>query len=181
MKLVRTVLCAVALSVSAGVGHAQSLTPFQQDALDKILASMDPEIRPMMRAQLARTLAALNEQQVSMMLAALTESMVDTEAAEDEESYASESASPEDLEYNCAQYEPVMRRVWQASRAFDDFVTRNLAEHCPSEEFAVFGRQEIERRLDRDVRRCVPRHIRSRAVIVVFSQAPHAPFVAARE
>lgn len=141
MIAVRARTCViVALCAWAGAGHAQSLTPFQQQALDQIVESLDPEIRPMMRAQLAPTLAMLNEQQVTMMLEAMTESLADTVEVDDGSSLVNEPASPADLEYNRAQFEPVIRRAWQAGKAFDEFVTATLAEHCARERpFAVFG------------------------------------------
>src|SRR5690606_29095643 len=42
---------------------------------------------------------------------------------------------------NRAQYEPMMRKAWEAGKAFDDFVTAELAAECPPDDgrFAVFG------------------------------------------
>jgi hypothetical protein len=130
--------CALVCSMFLGVAAAQSLQPFQQEALDKILTTIEPEIRPMMRAQLAPTLAMMNEQQVSMMLESFA---AQAEAAAPREPEAEPpTASADDLEYNRAQFEPMIRRSWEADKAFDDFVTGKLAERCPEEgRFAVFG------------------------------------------
>jgi hypothetical protein len=135
----RTSACVLVLSAAATLASAQTLQPFQQEALDKILATVEPEIRPMMRAQLAPTLAILNEAQVSMMLEGLAAQAEDTAPAE--EVVEDTPASPEDLAYNRAQYEPMMRKAWDAGKAFDDFVEAELAEQCPPDDgrFAVFG------------------------------------------
>lgn len=134
----RTGACALVISAVANLALAQSLQPFQQQALDKILAAVEPELRPMMRAQLAPTLAILNEAQVSMMLDAMAAESAQTPPVE--EVFEDTTASPEDLAYNRAQYEPMMRKAWEAGKAFDDFVTAELAEECPADSrFAVFG------------------------------------------
>jgi len=136
--LSRAGACALVLSTFLGTAAAQSLAPFQQEALEKILATIDPEIRPMMRAQLAPTLAMLNEQQVAMMLESFAAQSAPAPSAEPD--VEPRTASPEDLAYNRAQYEPMIRRAFQADKAFDDFVTAKLAEHCPEDgRFAVFG------------------------------------------
>src|SRR5690606_22206224 len=43
----RSGACALVLSALLGTAAAQSLQPFQQEALDRILATVDPSIRPM--------------------------------------------------------------------------------------------------------------------------------------
>jgi hypothetical protein len=140
MKAVWASACAVALCAFAAAVLAQSLQPFQQEALDKILASMDPALRPMMRAQLAPTLAMLNEQQVSMMLDGLAADSARAETSGDEPGFADTAASAEDIAYNRAQFEPVIRTLWQAGKTFDDFVAARLLELCPRDgQFAVFG------------------------------------------
>lgn len=134
----RASACVLVLSTFAGLASAQSLRPYQQEALDRILATVEPELRPAMRAQLAPTLAMLSEQQVAMMLESLAAES--RPAAPPEPAAEPSVASPEDLAYNREQYEPVMRQAWQAGKAFDDFVNAKLAEHCPADDrFAVFG------------------------------------------
>lgn len=142
IALVRQSACAVVAAAFVGVAAAQTLEPFQQQALERILASMDPALRPMMRAQLEPTLAVLNPEQIELMLTAMTgdadAAPVDDAPAQDEPEDA--VASAEDLAYNRAQYEPMIREAWQAAKAYDDFVAAQLDEHCGQRrEFAVFG------------------------------------------
>lgn len=140
--LLRSVFSFFLLVTLSSFALAQAnLKPFQQDALDKILATMDPQVRQMMRPQLEQTLSVLNESQVEMMLASMTADQTDTGAAEEE--YVEDEApvaSEEDLEFNRQQYEPVIRKSWQAQKQFDDFVDAELANTCPpAGKFAVFG------------------------------------------
>lgn len=126
---------------------AQDLKPYQQQALDAILATADAEMRPMLRAQLAPTLATMGPAQVEMMMASYAASKAEAESeaeigneAEAEAEERATVASPADLEYNRAQYEPVVRKLWAAQKAFDDFVTAGLAANCGGPgEFAVWG------------------------------------------
>ena len=138
MNAARAAASAALLSVLlTGAAAAQSLQPFQQRALDRMLETVEPEIRPILRAQLAPTLAALNEQQVNMMLEAMAADIAPTE---DIPAPAETAASAEDLAYNRAQFEPMIRRAWAAGRAFDELVTAKLEESCPADgRFAVFG------------------------------------------
>ena len=136
--LSRAGVCALVLSAVLGTAAAQPLEPFQQAALDKILATVDPEVRPMMRAEIAQMLSMLDEQQIATLLESFAAQSGPATAAEPR--VGPSTASPEDLAYNRAQYEPMIRRAWQADKAFDDFVDAKLAEHCPADDrFAVFG------------------------------------------
>lgn len=136
-RTVASCLVAAAASLTASAALAQSLQPFQQEALDKILATVEPELRPMLRTQLQGTLAMLNREQVEMMLESMLAGSEETLVEEPPESAP---VSEEDLAYNRAQWEPVVRDLWQAGKAFDDFVAAKLAEHCSRDrEFAVFG------------------------------------------
>ncbi len=139
MHAARAAVCAALLSVLvSSAASAQALQPFQQRALDRMLEAVEPEIRPMLRAQLAPTLAALNEQQVTMMLEAMAADAAQTDDIVD--APAEVAASTEDLAYNRAQFEPMIRRAWAAGRAFDELVAAKLEESCPSDKpFAVFG------------------------------------------
>jgi hypothetical protein len=139
VRVTRVACSAVALAFAASAG-AQSLKPFQQEALDAILATVDPEIRPVMRAQLEPTLGMLNEQQVAMMLSSFASSQEEADSVPDEPEREQSMASAEDLAYNRAQYEPVIRRLWEAGKAFDDFVAGRIEAHCEAgREFAVYG------------------------------------------
>jgi hypothetical protein len=135
------VLCALALWTVAAA--AQELQPYQQEALDAILATSDPETRPLMRAQLAPVLAMMGPAQVEMMLASYTasqeEAAAEAEIPDPAEDYDT-VASPADLAYNRAQYEPVIRELWATQKDFDDFVTEQLAQDCGAAgRFAVWG------------------------------------------
>ena len=130
-------VCSLFLSISAA---AAELKPFQQDALNKILATMDAQTQAFARPQLEQTLAMMNEAQVELMLQSMVEQSPDNPPEEAEVVAEDSVASPEDLEYNRAQYEPALREAWQASHEFDEFVEAKLAALCPAQgEYAVYG------------------------------------------
>ncbi|MEQ9561071.1 MAG: hypothetical protein RLN69_01025, partial [Woeseiaceae bacterium] len=114
---------------------------YQQDALTKILNTMDPQVRQMMRPQLEQTLGMLDEAQVKMLLASMEADVSGTESSDDY--YVEEEtqvANEADLEFNRQQYEPAIRKSWQAAKSYDDFVDAELARACPpTNQFAVFG------------------------------------------
>jgi hypothetical protein len=121
----------------ATVAHAQTLAPHQQRALDTIVATFEPEMRPVIRAQFTALLAGMDERTVAAFVAAFTSD--DTEPAPSWDDAPGE-ASPEVIAYNRAQYEPAIRSAWTARRSFDEFVTARLAEACPPPgRYAVFG------------------------------------------
>lgn len=128
----------LALLLAATGVCAAELAPYQQSALERILATMDSETQAFARPQLEQMLATMNEAQVQMVVASMLEQAPDN-PPEDEPAAEEEPASPEDLDYNRAQYEPALRDAWRASRAFDVFVEQKLAEYCPSGEYAVYG------------------------------------------
>jgi len=118
---------------------ATALQPFQQDALNKILATMDAQKAAMAKPQLEQTLAMLNESQVQQMMATLTAKQ---SAAPEPVKPAPEpaTATPEDLAFNRAQYEPVIRKAWESAHAYDEFVEAKMAAYCPPQgTYAVFG------------------------------------------
>lgn len=131
-----TLVCTLFMTLSA---NAVELKPFQQDALNKILATMDAQTQAFARPQLEQTLAMMNEAQVQLMLQSMLEQAPDNPPAEAE--VVEESvATPEDLEFNRAQYEPALREAWQASHDFDEFADATLAANCPSRDaYAVYG------------------------------------------
>ena len=137
-RRLRGAACAVFTVALVSIAAAQALEPFQQEALEKILASMEPALRPMMRAQLEPALAVLDREQVALMLESMAPAESDDEAGD--EPYADATASTEDLAYNRAQFEPMIRSTWQAQKRFDEHVDAGLTKHCAAEqEFAVFG------------------------------------------
>lgn len=133
-------LSAIALFAVAPALSAAELKPYQQAALDDILATLDAETREFARPQLEQMLAMMGEAEVQMMLTAMLQQAPDNPAEVEETVELSEPASPEDLAFNRQQYEPALREAWQASNAFDSFVDATLAAKCPGrDEFAVFG------------------------------------------
>lgn len=148
-RLVAPVVLVAALGLAGGAAAAD-LKPYQKDALDKIMEEIDPSARDMVRPQMEKTLSTLSEDQVRMMLQAMQGRDADNESADtasadqDDTDDASDdedaTASPEDLAYNRAQYEPVIRQLWQAQKDFDDFVDAAMATDCPANgTYAVFG------------------------------------------
>ena len=137
--LIRASAFVLFLFASALTFAQSGLKPYQQDALTKILNTMDPQVRQMMRPQLEQTLGMLDESQVEMLLA----SMAADGSGEEEVEYVEEEvqvASEADLEFNRQQYEPAIRKSWQAAKSYDDFVDAELARACPpTNQFAVFG------------------------------------------
>jgi hypothetical protein len=130
----------LALASAATLAQA-GLKPYQQDALTKILNTMDPQMRQMMRPQLEQTLGMLDEAQVQMLLASMEADSSGTESNDDD--YVEEEApvaSEADLEFNRQQYDPAIRKSWQAAKSYDDFVDAELASACPAtNQFAVYG------------------------------------------
>ncbi|MBI1360145.1 MAG: hypothetical protein GC155_07660 [Alphaproteobacteria bacterium] len=123
-------VCLIPLS-----GHAQTppLRPDQVRAIDLLVKDVDPAARDMARAQLAKTLAPFSEAQIAMMLAQKGANDK-AEAARPAAAPAAEPygpATPEDIAYNRAQANPVIRKSWAAQKAFDDFVDAKIAAFCP--------------------------------------------------
>jgi hypothetical protein len=135
-----TPLTALAVFLIANTpAGAAALLPYQQAALDQILATMDPQTQALARPQLEQTLSVLGESQVQMLLSSMTS---DSSAgdADAEEDAGDTVATPDDLEFNRGQYEPAIRDAWQANKAFDEAVEASLARHCPTrDEYAVYG------------------------------------------
>ena len=125
--------CATALAQAA-------LKPFQQAALERMLADMEPSMREMMRPSLEQSLVLMNEAQVQMLLDSMDDDGSEASEEVSAETYEETTASPADLEFNRAQYEPVIRRAWTAGKAYDEFVEAELAAACPGQgSYAVFG------------------------------------------
>jgi hypothetical protein len=140
-KCVFARLCG-ALALAASVA-ASALEPYQKEALDTILANFEPEARPVVRAQFEPMLAGMNPAQVKMLMEGMAEAELGATAVEGEmpdEEMSPAEASPEDLAWNRAQYEPVIRSLWAAQKAFDDFVVAGIAAGCGAQgSYAVWG------------------------------------------
>ncbi len=126
-------VCLVCLIPLSGHADTPQLRPDQKRAIDLLVKDVDPAARDMARAQLAKTLAPFSEAQIAMMLAQKTTNDK-AEAAKPVSEPAAEPtgpASPEDIAYNRAQANPVIRKSWAAQKAFDDFVDTKIGEFCP--------------------------------------------------
>lgn len=137
-------LCSLIFSGLLGLATsppARALEPYQQEALDAILANVEPAARPMLQAQFEPMLAGMTPAQVQMILAGMAAAEVEESPGEaDPTDDGAAAATPEDLAWNRAQYEPVIRSLWEAQKAFDDFVTARLETGCGSPgAFAVWG------------------------------------------
>ena len=137
-------LVVIVLLFLSCLASAQELKPFQQQALDQILAGTPPEGRAAVGAQLRPMLGMLNEEQVRAMLAKFEAQQREQQAAQaaqaEAEAQGPAVASPEDHAYNRAQWEPAVRQAWQAQKAFDEHVDARLAQACGEERnYAVYG------------------------------------------
>jgi hypothetical protein len=139
-KTVRYALlaCLILMPVANASGD---LRPDQQAAIDKVLATVDPSMREMVRPQIEQSIRYLNPQQVAMFVAGATGNRSSEQQAAPEPE--KREATPEDLAYNRAQYEPALRKHWQARKAFDDLVDAELAAKCPNRDtYAVYREAE---------------------------------------
>jgi hypothetical protein len=123
---------------------AAELRPDQKAAVEKILATMDASTREMVRPSIEQSIMSLTPEQVTMFVSAATQgasNQNEQQAPMEEESQR--QASAEDLAYNRAQYEPALRKHWQAKKAFDTFVDGELAAKCPKPgQYAVYREAE---------------------------------------
>lgn len=130
------------LALAGASADAAELRPDQEAALEKVLATIDPAARQMVRPQLEQTISMLGPEQVAMFVAAATANQANTQQ-DPVEAEPEKTATPEDLAYNRAQYEPVLRKHWHAKKAFDDFVEAELSAKCPDPaRYAVYREAE---------------------------------------
>ncbi len=130
------VLC---LAVAGADISANELKPFQAEALERVLASSDPESRELMRAQMAPLLSMMDEAQVRQFMASYEATGEDLEGDGESGDDTPRVAGPGDLEHNQAQWEPVVRSSWTAQKSFDDHVDVQMAVACAGGPYAVFG------------------------------------------
>lgn len=122
--------------------HAAELRPDQLAAVEAMLQQMEPQIRPMFRAQLEASVAMMTPDQIKQFMAGLANNNGGANEPEPEPEPAS-VATPEDIEYNRKQYEPVARKHWEAKKAFDTYVDSQLAAKCPAQgSYAVYRSAE---------------------------------------
>jgi hypothetical protein len=118
-------------------GGTPKLRPDQKYLVELAIAGVEPAQRPFIYEQMAKTYAGYNEAQTAQMIAAL-----EANASAEQKAIAVKASrndgpvegtlSAADFEFNRAQYEPVIRKHWEAQKKFDDFVNAKLAAYCPS-------------------------------------------------
>jgi len=139
--LAAVLACAVFLAPNAGEAQTPKLRPDQQRAIEAALKDVEPSMRPMAREQLAKTFASFSEPQIAMMMAKMEENRR-AEAAKPAKvkEEPKRPATPADLAYNRAQFEPVIRKHHAAQKRFDEFANAKLTAYCPGrDDFARFG------------------------------------------
>lgn len=123
--------------------HAATLRPDQAAALEAMLNSVEPQMRPMLRKQLEDSISVMTPEQVALFMSGFASQSRSSDAQDEPEPEPEPTATGEDLEYNRQQYEPVVRKHWAAKKAFDDFVTAELNSKCPkADQYAVFRSAE---------------------------------------
>lgn len=128
-------IAAVFLAPSSGEaqpGGAAKLRPDQERAIELALKDVEPAMRPMARQQLATTFAMLSEAQIAMMIAQMHANARDAAAKPEPAPYVETVATPEDIAFMKAQYEPLMRKHHAAQVAFDKLVNATVAANCPA-------------------------------------------------
>lgn len=129
-------------SSEAQLGGAIKLRPDQLRAIELVLKTVDPALQPIARQQLEASLAPMSEVQITMMIAQMQANAADIKASP-EPAPAPETdtvATPEDIAFMKAQYEPLMRKHHAAQVAFDKLVNTKIAALCPaSGVYARFG------------------------------------------
>jgi hypothetical protein len=123
--------------------QAAELRPDQQAALDKILSTLDPNMREVVRPQLETTIRSLTPEQVAMFSQSVAGGASnDTAQSTSKPEEPEPKPSPEDLAFNRAQYEPALRKHWDAKKAFDTFVDLELAKCPQGGKYAVYREAE---------------------------------------
>jgi hypothetical protein len=139
--LAAVLACAVFLAPTAGEAQTPKLRPDQERAIEAALKDVEPAMRPMAREQLAKSFGMFSEAQIAMMMAKMEENRK-AEAAKPTKvkEEPKRQATPEDLAFNRAQYEPVIRKHHAAQKRFDELANAKLEAYCPGrDEFARFG------------------------------------------
>lgn len=136
--------CTAIVFLTPTSGDAQTsskkLRPDQERAIELALAEVEPAMRPMARDQLAVTFGQFSEPQIAMMVAKMKENATAAANTPPPTVEAETAATPEDLAFNKAQYEPVIRRHHAVQTKFDTFANAKIAAYCPSgDQYARFG------------------------------------------
>lgn len=118
------------------------LRPDQKRAVELSIAGVDPAQRPFMYEQMAKNLAPYDEKQIAALIKGL-EASASKEQIEIADSHLNDTGPVEgalsaaDFAYNRAQYEPVIRKAWEAQKKYDDFVNAKMAAYCPDRDTAA--------------------------------------------
>ncbi len=127
-------------SGEAQTGDAAKLRPDQERAITLMLADIDPAMRTAARQGLARSIAHLGEAQVALMVSKMAQNKATAAAEPEPAPYTETVATPEDIAFMKAQYEPLMRKHHAAQVEFDKLVNAKVTALCPaSGVYARFG------------------------------------------
>lgn len=136
-------VCLAAVFIAPSPGEAQTgskLRPDQERAIEIMLKDVEPAMRPAARAQLAATFGNFSEAQIAMMIAKMNENKAAEAKAPKPVVEVETVATPADLAYNKAQFEPVIRRHHAIQKKFDAFVNAKFPAYCPGrDQYARFG------------------------------------------
>ncbi len=138
-------VCIAAVLLAPTSGEAQpngaiKLRPDQQRAIELALQSVDPAMRSVARQQLAASFGMMSEAQIAMVIAQMQANAADAKAEPEPAPVADTVATPEDLAYNRAQFEPVIRKHHAVQTRFDNLANTKFAAYCPSDDqYARYG------------------------------------------
>lgn len=131
-------------STSYGEGPVE-LRPDQKYAVELSIVNVDDAQRPFIYQDMATSLAHYDADKI----AKLTKGLEANASAEDKAKAKARAngtgpvtgaLSPGDFEFNRAQYEPVIRKAWDAQKKFDNFVNAKLTAYCPKpDQVARYG------------------------------------------
>jgi predicted nucleotidyltransferase len=121
------------------------LRPDQRRAVELSIAGMEPSMRPFMFEQMAKNYASYDEATMKKLIKALEataspEQLAAADKAMKDDGPITGALSDGDFAYNRAQYEPVIRKHWDAKKKFDVLVAKKRETLCPNRDtVARFG------------------------------------------
>lgn len=129
MFTIRLMSCLTAGILACTAVFAAELRPDQELLVAHMVAGLEPSTRESLRADTEKQVAAMSPEEVAATMTALG---IDPQAPPPaQREPAAPMTSAGDSHYHRNQYEPVYRESWRSQRAFDDFVTAELAARCP--------------------------------------------------
>lgn len=124
-------------------GEAQTgarLRPDQERAIELMLTDIEPAMRPMAREQLVKSFAHFTETQIAMVISQMQANAAVAATAPKPAPAVETVATPEDLAFNKAQFEPVIRKHHAVQKKFDAFANAKFDAYCPGrDQYARFG------------------------------------------